>query len=395
MKTILPLFLVLSFASCTGNSNSQEKTGDSIKVSKDTAVAKPVVKKKVEMTPKDKGLTAFCHFIAGMGDSMAFKPARTAAWRDFATQNTSKWNQLQARIGVPIEKWVKTASLSVENEPKTLFYPFAGGDFYYAHSFFPAQDTVIMIGLEPGGAIFSPDTVGSDRMINYFGNLQRSMFFPHRLGFFRTKSMAVDFNKTILNGTMHTVLFYLARFGADIHYIQHFDLNSEGNEINSIPAAQLKKGQKRMAYRIGYSLAGDSAVKEVIYLSGDASDAGLKAKPDMLKWLEKRGKVVTFFKAASYLMHYQSFSMMRNFVNKSTVRLLQDDSGLPYEFMLKNNFEVKLLGQYSKTINLFKNEFQPSMKAAYDKEKPAKLPFTIGYNAEFGECNLQWAKKKP
>jgi hypothetical protein len=93
-------------------------------------------------------------------------------------------------------------------------------------------------------------------------------------------------------------------------------------------------------------------------------------------------------------MHYDMFSSMRDFVNKYTVRLLQDDSGLPYKFMKDNGFEVKLLGQYTRTIALFANEFQPDMKKAYSEAKPAVLPFMIGYNAEFRECNLQSAVKK-
>jgi hypothetical protein len=34
------------------------------------------------------------------------------------------------------------------------------------------------------------------------------------------------------------------------------------------------------------------------------------------------------------------------------------------------------------------------MRDEYLAKKPAKLPFTIGYNAEFGECNLQLGNKK-
>jgi hypothetical protein len=52
------------------------------------------------------------------------------------------------------------------------------------------------------------------------------------------------------------------------------------------------------------------------------------------------------------------------------------------------------LGEYTKTINLFSNYFQKDMREEYVSKKPAKLPFTIGYNAEFGECNLQLGTKK-
>jgi hypothetical protein len=385
--SILPLALLLGVASC-GNGSSKKQTPQ------DTGRKAPKNQKVSASAPSDSAYTHFSHFIAGSEGGKGYKAAAQADWKAYSEQNAAKWKELQTKIGAPIEQWVKSAALEKNPEPGTLFYPFAGGDYYYAHMFFPKQDTVIMIGLEPGGSIFNPDTLGAGKRTAYYESLQKSMFFPHWLGFFRTKSMAVDFNRGVLNGTLHTVLFYLARFDAKIHYIEHFDLDKTGKEINKLNGREMRRGTTRTAYRVGYSLPGSDKVKEVMYFSYDASNQNLAAKPHLLNWLKSRGKVVTFFKAASYLMHYDMFSTMREFVNKYTVRLLQDDSGLPYKFMQNNGFEVKLLGQYTRTIALFANEFQPELKKAYAAAKPAVLPFMIGYNAEFRECNLQSAVKK-
>jgi len=70
------------------------------------------------------------------------------------------------------------------------------------------------------------------------------------------------------------------------------------------------------------------------------------------------------------------------------------DSGMPLSAMQKGGFTTEVLGEYTKTIGLFSNYFQKDMRAEYEAKKPAKLPFTIGYNAEFGECNLQLGTKK-
>jgi hypothetical protein len=67
---------------------------------------------------------------------------------------------------------------------------------------------------------------------------------------------------------------------------------------------------------------------------------------------------------------------------------------MPMLAMKSAGFETELLGEYSKTIHLFENHFQKDMRDEYLAKKPAKLPFTIGYNAEFGECNLQLGTKK-
>jgi hypothetical protein len=375
----LPVMVLLAF--CSGN-NQEASEIDTISA---PTKKSPTDSAKLSL-PADSQLTAFSKFIAGMPNQFAASQ-RSATWTKSTLGNDEKWSTLQQRIGNPIETWVKKAGMEQPTDPKTLFYPFAGGDFYYAHLFFPKADTTIMIGLEPTGTVFEPDRQHDSALRIYLQNLPNSLFFPHRLGFFRTKSMAVDFRKGLLNGTLHTVLFYMARFNANIHYIQHFNLDTAGKEM--------RLDHQGIAYKIGYTMQGDKQVRELIYFSYDVSNTGLAQKPMLMKWLAKRGKVMTFFKAASYLMHYESFSTLRSFVNKRTVRLMQDDSGLPYAFMLENGFEVKLLGRYTRTIPLFAREFQPNLKAAYDKGTSDSLPFLIGYNAQFRECNLQSARKKP
>jgi hypothetical protein len=373
--------LAVLMACCSGNTRKQ--------ADHDTAAQQPkkVVKQPLAMFPVDSSLTHFSRFIAGMQNPIG--RTKSAFWAGYAAANDQKWKTLQDHIGSPIQSWVKQAALEKSTDPKTLFYPFAGGDYYYAHSFFPNADTVIMIGLEPVGSVFDPNVQTDTDLAVYCQNLPNSLFFPHRLGFFRTKSMAVDFRKGLLNGTLHTVLFYLARFDAKIHYLNHFNLDKEGKEVALVNQPK----QSAMAYRIGYSLPGDSQVRTVVYLSYDASNQNLAVNPQLMLWLNRRDKVQTFFKAASYLMHYDAFSTIRSFVSAHTVRLLQDDSGLPYRFMVSNGFDVTLLGAYTRTIALFGREFQPDLKAAYEKAKPATLPFLIGYNAEFKECNLQSARK--
>jgi hypothetical protein len=326
-----------------------------------------------------------------MKDGNSYKASSSKAWAEYAKGNDENWKHLDERIGAKIAGWTKSDRPRLRQEPKTLFYPFAGGDLYYPSLFFPDQDTIIMIGLEPCGGMFEPDAAEPDTLAKYFRSLQHSMFFPHKLGFFRTLSMKDDFNNRLLNGTMHTVLFYLARFGMDIHYIKVFGLDAAGNPVNETDASKAKG--RFSGYRIGYN-NGSGSVKEVIYFSQDASDGGITARPGLMKFLEKRKEVLTYFKAASYLMHYSSFSIVRNYVLSHSAAILQDDSGVPLKKLTDAGYSVKLFGNFTHTIPLFKAEFQPDLKAAYEKEKAAAVPFMIGYTAPDGECNLQWAERK-
>jgi hypothetical protein len=93
-------------------------------------------------------------------------------------------------------------------------------------------------------------------------------------------------------------------------------------------------------------------------------------------------------------MHKSDFLKIRGLMTRNSKRILQDDSGVPYSVLKSTGFQVTVLGEYTRTIQLFWSRVQKDMKAEYATKKPAKLPFNIGYNAEFNECNLQSAVKK-
>ncbi len=381
--TLIATSLFYSCGNANKNSNTPiEDSASSSKVSKNLNRTRPV---------KDTSLTAFARFISGLNDPhFVFKNTGTLAWKNYSKSNESLWNGLESKLANPIKSWVSHLK-KVEPTPKTLFYPFAGGDFYYANLFFPGVDSIIMLGLEPTGSLFNPDQTSDEFINHYYNNLQFSMFFPHKLGFFRTKSMKKDFEKGPLNGTLHTVLFYIARSGYQIANIIFFNLDKNGEMID-LTSAEKAKNENFIGYQIQY-FDSTQSLKNLIYISYDVSDGNLKSKPGLMNWLNKKQKINCFFKAASYLMHYDQFSMVRNYVITHATQIIQDDSGVPYKILLAGRYQVNLYGKYTRTINLFKDEFQPDLKDAYEKESREKIPFLIGYNAEFGECNLQHAIK--
>jgi hypothetical protein len=240
--------------------------------------------------------------------------------------------------------------------------------------------------------MFDKKATDAKQLDQYLTDLDQAMFYPHKLGFFRTLSMDKDFNRGYLNGTLHTFLFYLTREGNSIHYVQSFDVDEQGNMANVTPVGMERS--KQVGIKIGYSKPGDKQVRELVYISQNVADKELEKKPGFALYFQKRGAIVSYFKAASYLLYNEYFSTIRNVVLNQSKIVLQDDSGLPLKGLRDAGFNVELLGEYTKTISLFSNRFQQDMKDEYAATPPAKLPFTIGYNAEFGECNLQLATKK-
>jgi hypothetical protein len=375
----LSVFVLTVFAHQSCNS---KKTESAAAVDSNANVS------EVKKLAVDADLTAFARYIAGVHDANNDSLEQSEFWKLHAAKTDLRWRLLMQNVGTPISTWVTEKNYLGSKAPKTLLYPFAGGDFYYANLFYPNRDTVIMIGLEPVGGEFGVKEVESAKLEDYLTTLDRCMFYPHKLGFFRTLSMDDDFAHELMNGTFHTFLFYLARNGFDLHYVEYFNVDAQGNSVAVEPGAEAK------GLKIGYSNKSDKTVKQLVYISQDISNTANQKSPGTINYLKQRGSVVSFFKAASYLMYKDYFSDITNVVLGQSKIILQDDSGMPLAAMKQGGFEAEVLGEYTKTINLFSNYFQKDMREEYVSKKPAKLPFTIGYNAEFGECNLQLGTKK-
>jgi hypothetical protein len=375
----LSVFVLTVFAHQSCNSKKTESV-----VSVDSSTKVSVVNKLAV----DADLTAFARYIAGVHDTNNDSLEQSEFWKLHAAKTDLRWRLLMQNVGTPISTWVKDKNYLGSNAPKTLMYPFAGGDFFYANLFYPNRDTVIMIGLEPVGGKFGAKDVEAAKLEDYLTTLDRCMFYPHKLGFFRTLSMDDDFAHELMNGTLHTFMFYLARNGFDLHYVEYFNVDAQGNSVAVEPGAEAK------GMKIGYSNKSDKQARQLIYISQDISNTANKKSPGTINFLKQRGSVVSFFKAASYLMYKDYFSDITNVVLGQSKIILQDDSGMPFAAMKQGGFEAEVLGEYTKTINLFSNYFQKDMREEYVSKKPVKLPFTIGYNAEFGECNLQLGTKK-
>jgi hypothetical protein len=392
MRISFAILLGISLMACQNNqAQSSKPTTDSAKkANPESQVTSPSSTATVEKWNR------FCDLLSGDTTQITSNLKNAKIWLNYSRGTNIKWNSLSKRISKPIANWVISSKLEIENEPKTLVYPFAGGDFYYSHMFFPKQDTVIMVGLEPVGYLFDIDTANPVKLEKYLTNLEHSLYYPHKLGFFRTFSMEVDFTKGYLNGTIHTCLYYMAKFGYKIEYIKAFDINENGNTMREVELGT--KPHKRTGIKIGFKAKdGSGNVKELIYISGDLSDKGLtngNKNTGLYNFLNSRKQIVSFYKAASYLMHKSDFLKIRGLMTRNSKRILQDDSGVPYSVLKASGFDVTVLGEYTRTIQLFWSRVQKDMKAEYATKKPAKLPFNIGYNAEFNECNLQSAVKK-
>ena len=88
-----------------------------------------------QRTPLDAKWTAFARYMAGVHDDNNDSLEQREYWKMHAAKTDLRWRLLMQTVGTPIATWVSEKKYLPSTAPKTLLYPFAGGDFFYANLF--------------------------------------------------------------------------------------------------------------------------------------------------------------------------------------------------------------------------------------------------------------------
>lgn len=305
-------------------------------------------------------------------------------WQQHAKAFDQAWEALDKRQLSKVRSW---AGKNFASQKSTLYYMFSGPDFMYADSFFPNVDTIIMAGLEPPGRL--PDFVKMSKgeIGAAMSELRSSLGTVMNYSFFITNNMRVDLNQGRIVGTLPVLVVFMERAGKTIYDISFVDLTSDG-----VLHPADDKVEKPTAKGVKISYSDNTGKKKTLYyFSTDVSDRGI-ANSGFLTFMDKFGTGDAFVKSASYLMHNESFSKIREFIMAHADALLQDDSGIPVRY-LSSGWRLEPYGAYVGPIPVFRGQTQSVMYALFAKGRAKPLDFGIGYRFRPLESNLLLAVK--
>lgn len=381
MKKTNYLFLLLSLTfifSCT------EKNSEKTKIITPKKIIQPLEIKE------DRNLTNLANFFGGISssttDSLIPKEIKKQ-WEQFTKEMNTTYLRIDEKKRI-MNTW-KNKNISISKG--TLFYPFSGPDFLHANIFFPEFDTIIMIGLEPTGN--SKINITNYTTPDAFNKISRSLTTILNQSFFRTKSMAVDFKSENLNGTIPIFLHFISRNQFAIQSIKDVQLNSKGELI------PISKQVENSTYYQGieYTLIKNNKLKHLYFFSMNlmnteyAGQPGLDKHEEVGKLIKNKNISSTYLKAASYLLHRNEFSILRNWILNHSKQIVQDDSGIPLKFITDTTkWSTNYFGVYNKPIPLFYERYQQELFDVYHKNpgKILSLPFGIGYKSQEGTSNM-------
>ncbi|MDB6140248.1 MAG: hypothetical protein JWO94_3320 [Verrucomicrobiaceae bacterium] len=319
-------------------------------------------------------------FLAGLPVDGVLEPlTHESSWKEHEHEFSKAWAEVDKKQLSKIAAWMPQVSSHSYEDTSPLYYMFSGPDFLYAHAFFPNAATTIMCGIEPVGPPPNVEALTPEHRATALRTLRKSLEAVLAFSFFKTKDMKNDLQGTELSGTLPVLYLFIAHAGCHIDRAESVWLDDKGEEVHEkarVPGAKI-------------TFHGASNTPQTVYyFSSDLSDDGIKKNPAFLTFCDKHGMGNSFAKAASYLMHMSAFSTVRDFLLSHSKNIIQDDSGIPYHFFKPTEWDVRLAGHYKGPIDLFKEDYQNDLAAAYKVQPPMELPFSAGYRWHANESCL-------
>jgi hypothetical protein len=264
---------------------------------------------------------------------------------------------------------------------------FSGPDFLYADAFFPNATTYIMVGLEPTGRI--PEITDGTR--NGLANLRASLNTILNLSFFITKKLKGELSEGHITGTIPILYVFLVRAGKTIKEVNLVSVDKEGNLRQR---EEVRAGATQTAPGVKIVFSDNSGPDQTLYyFRTDLSDSGV-SNSGFLKFAEKFAPGDGFLKSASYLMHRDSFSKVRQFILDHSRAIVEDDSGIPLRSFKPDTWDLNPFGTYVGPIEVFPGMGQPNLRELFQKGHPPSLEFGVGYRHRGIGSNLLLAVKK-
>lgn len=312
-------------------------------------------------------------FLAGLPQegSPLMELAVRGEFRSHAKELDAMWADAEERQFRAIREWAPLGLPEAAGSTAPLLYVFSGPDFLHAHTFFPNASTYVLAAVEPVGQLPDVTKLSEGELGSSLRNLRTTLNASLSFSFFITADMKKDLQATKLTGTLPVLYVFLARCGCHIQNVEKVWIDAGGRIITG-------KETKTPGARITFTGAGGMR-QTLYYFSTNIANWALKENAAFPKFCDTLGVMNGFTKSASYLMHMNDFSMIRDYLLTHCHTMTQDDSGIPWRDFPRDAWDVRAFGWYPGPIALFKQHYQSDLADYYRNNEVPAIPFGIGY----------------
>ncbi len=387
----IPLILLtISLLSSCGNDKKSEdstepKTKDSEVQNENNSVDSVHTDKPKEVfVPIDTTQTQMAHYLAGLASFDTTNSIYTSSvWKTYKADIDKQWQSLESNRLQALTSWGDSTLSTYLNDSLPLFYPFSGPDFLHAHSFYPEASDYYLIALEKVYDLPNIENFSENEHTTFLRSMRKSLRDILSKSYFITTHMMEDLTAEKADGVLPLFYAFLARTGHEIIDVYPIEVDSSG----AIFTHDSLTYETNQAVQFKFRKVGEKQIKTLSYFSRSISDRDLdKVHPNFKVFLENQvPRSNAFVKAASYLMHYEGFGVVRDAILRTADCVFQDDTGVPLRYLDQSAWEIHLLGDYTRPIKNFTDRmYQSDLNELYDNTKKTRkldeLPFSLGYH---------------
>jgi hypothetical protein len=324
------------------------------------------------------------------------------------------------------DNWVKLARAFFAEKvpaslPKKVVYPFAGGDLSTALTVYPDADEITTMSLEPAGdprtllalsvqpsagkeAKPATDAKPNPALVKALGTIQFELKFLYRVNFSNTLNMIDAMRGGLLPTQLVFGLSALKVHGYEVVSLRYFKLDEAGTlqyltdaEVGKAPDPM--KGRPELRNRIFANAEirfrkPGGRVQIYRHIQVNLDNDHLKKDPRVIKHLDAKGQVAGMTKAASYLLSYESFSIMRNYLINHVAWMVSDATGVAPKWGKPAGFEYETYGGFVGPHIDAGAGISKDWKDEFAAEPRRDLGFRFGYYDKKNVNHLVIMKKK-
>jgi hypothetical protein len=276
--------------------------------------------------------------------------------------------------------------------PKVVVYPFGGGDLSTALTVYPDAEEITTLALEPAGDPTALTRLNDQQLTTALAVVATELSSLYRANFSVTMNMIEAMRGGLLPTQLIFSLSALAIHGYEPTSLRYFKLAPNGTitYLTDADVARLAKltdvNRRNREYanielRFRKQGGNGAAPHDQIYrhIQANLDDAHLKANPAALRHLEHKGTVAAMTKAASYLLTFADFSMMRRYIIGHVAWMVSDTTGLPPSYGKKAGFVYETWGTFENPNMNAGYGMAPEWRAEFASQEQRPLAFRFGY----------------
>jgi hypothetical protein len=255
------------------------------------------------------------------------------------------------------------AKIVPKDSPKTVVYPFGGGDLMGAIATYPDATEYTTISLEIAADVRKVDAAPKAQLRQELGRYRMVLGKYFDKAHSRTDNLDLG-TKSVLPGEVVFDLVALVLHGYEPLAVRYFKFDADGapkyvTDDDMSSADQAVKDKKKTREDVDGELfknmevlfrkKGDAAApyKTLRHVAMNLDDNHMRADGRLLKHLEAKGKIAAMTKAASHLLWSDDFSLIRDYLAKHTDWMISDSTGFTPAFAKKAGFVQDTYGTFT------------------------------------------------